>query len=513
MPAAKYITKEELLTYLPNTNGYKSSILILNKDTYKYGDKFTIRCELHGDTNRMVRDFIELKQCCGKCIYKTNNQHLVKIYTKEYLSSLFENVSVLEDGRCKDKIKCTCKIHGNFETTVITLIKSKTGNCRPCGYILANSKKFLDKTSAYYIEKCIEKFGDKFEYPNNLKDITSCRSLITVKCKKHNELFIYGLNNFLRPGTNPGCKQCFYESSINNLPKCNTSNAENELVDFIKSIYSDEILTSNRTLLGNGQELDIVLPKLKIAFEFNGVYWHSSNRKPNNYHKIKTELAESIGYKLIHIYEDEWYNNKEIIKSRIFNMLGKNSVKIYARSCIIKEVSPKESSEFLNTNHLQGNVNGKIKLGLYFNDELISIMTFGKLRKALGVKNTNGSFELLRFASKLNTTVIGGANKLFKHFIKYYNPNYILSFADRSWSNSVNNIYTTLNMKQLKPTEPGYYYYEISTKITKHHRFNFRKDKLIKLGYDSKLTEFEITDQMGLLRVYNSGNLKFEWHK
>lgn len=513
MPAPKYITKNELLSILPSTRGHELSKIILDKEEYKYSDKFTIHCDIHGDTLRMVRDFVELKQCCGKCSVKNNNKSLIKKYNKEHLSSLFENISVLEDGRCHDKVKCNCKIHGDFTTTVITLIKSKTGNCKHCGYVLANSKKFLDRSPEYYLKKCIEKFGDTFEYPDNLKTIISSRSLINVKCKKHNRDFTYGLNNFLRPGSKPGCKLCSLESAKDNLPNGKVSNLETEIKDYIGSIYSGEILTSNRSLLPSKEELDIVLPEIKIAFEVNGIYWHSSLRKPKDYHKNKTDGAESIGYKLIHIYEDDWYNSKEIVKSRISNVLGKNNQKIYARNCTIKEISAKESLKFLELNHLQGAINSSIKIGLFYNDELVEVMTFSKLRKSLGNNSQDGSFELLRLASLKNTNIIGGANKLFKYFISKYQPKYILSFADRSWSNTNKNIYQKLGMTLVGNTIPGYYYYDVSTKITKYHRFNFRKDKLIKLGYDKSLTEFDITDKMGLLRVYNSGNLKFEWIK
>ena len=61
-------------------------------------------------------------------------------------------------------------------------------------------------------------------------------------------------------------------------------------------------------------------------------------------------------------------------------------------------------------------------------------MTFCKPRKNLGQKTNDNEYELLRFCNKLNTIIIGGANKMFKQFIKDYNPNSVISYADRRWN-------------------------------------------------------------------------------
>ncbi len=82
--------------------------------------------------------------------------------------------------------------------------------------------------------------------------------------------------------------------------------------------------------------------------------------------------------------------------------------------------------------HLQGKDNSSIRLGLFYNDVLVSVMTFGKLRRALGYRQSKwGQFELMRFVSDYNYNVIGGASKLYSHFVKNYNPNTVISYADR----------------------------------------------------------------------------------
>ena len=128
--------------------------------------------------------------------------------------------------------------------------------------------------------------------------------------------------------------------------------------------------------------------------------------------------AEDAGIRLVHIFEDEWYFKQEIVKSMISNILGKTKRKIYARKCKIKEVGRFEKKLFLDKNHIQGDVVTNINIGLYYEGELVSLMCFGKRRVNLGKKTTNeGEYELLRFCNLLNTSVIGGASKLFKYFI------------------------------------------------------------------------------------------------
>lgn len=178
---------------------------------------------------------------------------------------------------------------------------------------------------------------------------------------------------------------------------------------------------------------------------------------------------------MIHIWEDDWLYKNDIIKSILLNVIGK-SRRIYARKCEVREVSSKESSLFLKTNHLQGKVNSSIKLGLYHEGELVSLMTFGSLRRSLGHKSNNGYYELLRFCNKLNTTVVGGASRLFKRFLEQYNPISVISYANRDWSNG--NLYKQLGFKFDGYTKPGYHWI---VNGLRENRYKYRKDILVKM--------------------------------
>jgi hypothetical protein len=294
------------------------------------------------------------------------------------------------------------------------------------------------------------------------------------------------------------CTEC------NPLNSYSKSGREIKFQNFIEEIYKDKLILNNNNIIG--KELDVFLPKLKLAFEFNGLYWHNELYKPNNYHQEKTELAEKHGIKLIHIYEDDWIYKQDIVKSRILNLLGKSD-KIYARKCNIKEINnPTLIRNFLEKNHLQGFATSKIKIGLFYNDELVSLMTFGNKRKPMGQKSSEGTYEMLRFCNKLNTNIVGGASRLFKYFIDQYIPKEVISYADRSWSQG--NLYEKLGFELVHKTKPNYYY--VVDGVRKY-RFGFRKDRLIKEGSDPNKTEKDIMIEKNIYRIYDSGHLKYKY--
>ena len=162
----------------------------------------------------------------------------------------------------------------------------------------------------------------------------------------------------------------------------------------------------------------------------------------------------------------------------------------------------KIKTKFLNENHIQGTVGGKINYGLYYDDELITIMTFGNGRNVMN--GSNYEWELLRFCNKINHSVIGGASKLLKHFIKENNPTNIISYADIRWSDG--NLYNKLGFNYKNSSNPNYYYV-VNKK--REHRYKFRKDILVSEGFDSNKTEKQIMTERGYNRIYDCGNLVY----
>jgi hypothetical protein len=146
---------------------------------------------------------------------------------------------------------------------------------------------------------------------------------------------------------------------------------------------------------------------------------------------------------------------------------------------------------------LQGNSKSKINIGLYYNNELVSLMSFGSLRKSLGSKSIHGNYELHRFCNKLNTSVISGVSKLLKYFIKSYKFNMIISYYDKSFG--FKSFYDSIGFKLISETPINYFYLKSSIRL---HRYNYRKSNLIKMGYDISLTENEITKKKLDSNVY-----------
>jgi hypothetical protein len=279
------------------------------------------------------------------------------------------------------------------------------------------------------------------------------------------------------------------------------SNMELELLGFIKLNYKGEIKTNIKSIIN--KELDIYLPELGLAFEFNGLYWHSEEYKDKNYHISKTNECSVINIQLIHIWEDDWTYRKDIVKSIIINKLVK-SERIFARKCKVKIVNNLEVRNFLDENHIQGFVGSRVKIGLYYNEELISLMTFGLLRKSLGQINKDGSYELIRFCNKKGYSVVGGASKLFKYFLNNFIVDEIISYSDSSRSNG--NLYEKLGFEFSHQSAPNYYY--IIDGVRKH-RFNYRKDKLVKSGADINKTELQIMTDFGYIRIFDCGSKKW----
>jgi hypothetical protein len=168
-------------------------------------------------------------------------------------------------------------------------------------------------------------------------------------------------------------------------------------------------------------------------------------------------------------------------------------------------VSNSDALKFLNDNHLQGYVNSSIRVGLYYGDELVSLMAFGKKRGSLGNKGKQNDWELYRFCNKLNTSIAGGASKLLKYFINNYHPNSIESFSSNDISNG--ELYKTLGFSYLSITKHSYWY--IDKDMNRYHRFKFRKSELVKNGENPSESEFEIMKAKGYYRIYDSGQTKY----
>ena len=295
-------------------------------------------------------------------------------------------------------------------------------------------------------------------------------------------------------------------------PMCSKhhSKAELEIYKLVRSYFPDTI-SGDRKIL-NGLELDVYVPSKNIAIEYCGLYWHSEQQGKNSkYHLNKLDLCKEQGIDLITIFEDEYINRSEVVISRIKNKLGvSDSERVYARKCVIKEIEPKVKNEFLNKFHLQGADSSSVKLGAFYKDKLVSVMTFSRPSISKGSYNKIDTYELNRFCSDSSYLVIGIASKLFKYFTRNYEFKYCFSFGDKRWSSG--NVYKNLGFEKEYDTKPNYWYIIDGER---KHRYNYRKSELNKKLkiFNPELSEYKNMLENGLDRIWDQGSVKWRYIK
>lgn len=462
-----------------NTCGAPTRFISFNKGYTKYC------CPGCASKNHEVK---EHKKITSYNHYGVSNPSQSKEIQKKKEKTCLErygvtNTSKLKSNRLKQKQTCLEKYgdehYNNIEKSKQTCLKRYGVK-----YFLAN-KDVIDKIT----ETCLEKYGGRGNASEILREKTRKTCLEKYGDPSYNNrnkaketmLKLYGSETY---------REC--------MPHKNT-NIENFITNILNK-YNITYETNNRLIL-NGKEIDIYIPSKNLAIECNGCYWHDDKHKPMRYHFEKYKECMDKNIQLLTFWDDQIYRCPDIVSSIIKSKLGIYEKRLYARNCEIKILDPQTSKHFLVKNHIQGAVNSSIKLGLYYENELVSVMTFGKNRKCV-----NGiiDWELYRFCNKLNIQVIGGASKLFSYFIKQYNPISISSFSSNDISNG--DLYKLLGFE--KKSETISYWYIKNYK--RYHRFNFTKANLIKMGFDKTKTEKQIMTENKYYRIYDAGQTRWE---
>jgi hypothetical protein len=288
------------------------------------------------------------------------------------------------------------------------------------------------------------------------------------------------------------------------------SKYEDELVDYVKSIYSGKLILNSKGII-TPYELDIYIPEKKLAIEFNGNYWHSTIYKDKYYHQQKTIKCAKQGIRLIHIFEYEWKNSsfQEKIKNCLKQILTDSNI-IYARNTEVKEISASESKPFLEKYHFQNDTtSSSIRLGCFYKDKLVGVMTFGKPRF-----NNKYEYELHRLCWRPGIKVVGGLEKLFSYFTKTYNPQSVLTYSDIS--KFAGNSYTKIGFTPVQPnpiTEPNYKWVS-PTSNDVLSRYQTQKYRLLEQGLGTEdQTEDEIMEDNNYFKIYDCGSIALQWAK
>lgn len=457
-------------------------------DEVKLDTVVTNLCPLHGEFSHTIKQHIILKSGCPKCAGRNisleerkNQAH--KIHNNEYDYSLWTADQILVKTT---KLKIICKIHGIFEQTLNTHIHSKAGcpKCRIDKQRRTNTKKYgADHHKQKHFSVNTHQYLSDFDWLYE-QHVNQKRTQLEIA----NEL-----------GINVTTVGRYLEKF--NIPKQYgvSSQSEKELVDWLH-LYTN-VITNSRSII-SPYELDIYLPEYKLAIEYCGLYWHSEQAgKDKWYHKRKYDMCNDKHIQLLTIFEDEWFNKKKIVKTKIESLINSDQrERIYARKCKIVSVTSNEKRDFFEAYHIQGNGPGSINYGLTFNNNLVAVISF--------IKNDD-TFYLNRYATSAH--VIGGFSKLLEHFKRNNQWKKLITFADNRWSNGHLYAQTGWTLEKILP--PDYYYSPDA--LQRVHKFNYRRKNLPFLlkTFDENKSEKENCDDNNILRIWDCGKQKFVMYK
>lgn len=484
-------TKQDHLDFINEVHGdlFDYTEWMLDSTPFTNKTKIPISCSIHGTFYQSLNNHKSGAGCpgCSGNDKKTRDQYIstfIERYGERYTYELWTDL----EFTAHTKIPIVCPIHGEFNQSINGHIRGH--GCPECKQTKMESTNVERYGVSNYNQSHISpialvKLDDpKWVYAQHV----TCKRPLTDIAQELGVWPIAVQNRLERFGI----PQMYHQHSVGR------SIAEKEICDYLTEL-GIEFETSNRTII-KPKELDIVIESHKLAIEYCGLYWHSNanDRMTPSYHKNKMDNCSDAGYRLLTIFEDEWLEHPEIVKSKIAAILNKDTrSRVYARKCDVVEVSTSCRDVFLDINHIQGTGPGSLTYGLSYEDEIVAVMTF--------VRKSDGSWILNRYAT--SCSVVGGFTKLLRHFERANTWTEIVSFADMRWS--VGGVYESCGFELDGKLPPDYAYIIGSERI---HKFNFRHSRLkVRMGddYDPSLSESQNAAKAGLYKIYNCGLLRY----
>jgi hypothetical protein len=541
-------------------------------DTFEYDEgsykgaakKVRIKCSKHGWFKQAASDHTNKGAGCKKCaldyvafLKRLTREEFIERATKAHNGKF--DYSRVEYVNTSTPVIITCPKHGAFRQIPTQHMAGR--GCKKCASIVTN------KLNTIGVEERVAKlravYGDKFDYslvddrsltqpltlicpehgPFKVKmhDWTGCtkcntrafrekaqRAFIEAATLAHNGFYSYDKVEYVRAfdAVIIGCpvhgdylQVPVWHQTGSRCPKCaqnGTSRLEDEIFAFVASLEPAAVQGSMK-LVEKG-EIDIYCPGPQVAFEVNGLYWHSTGAPgrtkewPKEHMPLKTSQCSELGIRLIHYYEDEWNYRQEQVKQHIRSCLGLLGAKVAARKCVVADVPIAEARAFLDAHHIQGATRvgshpGRTA-GLYSPEgALVAVMAFSPVVSRRGQAADPRHWELTRFASSVQ--VVGGASKLLAHFARA-NPQMelLVSYSDKRISQG--NLYEKLGFAKAGTSPPDYTYVVKDKRV---HKSNFTKARIRKKHpevWSPDKTEWEMTSELGLHRIYNCGLDKWE---
>ena len=466
----------------------------------KIHDKTTIICPIHGEFEQSF-NVHRMGSGCKKC----SNENMIasKKHSPEQLKEKFIKDAKKVHGNkydyskvsyvgksAKDKVEILDKNFGSFFQTYGNHVTLKHGHPSPKAFmsnkILSIFGSIKDRRKNFLVE-ARKIHNNLYTYPYLKKEFSGYASTITIVCPTCGEIKQWAYNHM----KGHGCKNC------------KRSAIEREIENWLSTTFPNiKIEIGRRDIIS--RELDIYIPKYKVAVEIGGIFYHS--KVDSSYHAKKQNECAALGIHLFTLFDVDWFQKKAIIKSMLRNSLGKTKNKISARKCSIEVIDGNEAKEFLIANHLQGYSPSTVNIGLIFEDTLVSILTLGKPRF-----NKNFQWEIIRFGSIRNTLVQGGFSRLWNFFIKKFQPKNCITYANLRWGTG--KVYSQVGFSWLRKSAPAQWYSKVDGKRVWIHRTKVQKHRLEKLldKFDPKLTAEENLKNNHWVSIYDCGNNVYAW--
>ena len=245
----------------------------------------------------------------------------------------------------------------------------------------------------------------------------------------------------------------------------------------------------------------LFIPEHQLFLHLIDLQSFQNNVLRNNYFQEFSDKINAQNQRIIHLWEDVYLSKTELVNARILAIMGVFT-RLHGRHCFVKRIDKPSADNFLKINHLQDSVKAKSKYGLFLKpqyverfsgtveggaDFLIAVATFSGARTMkIGERAGKRSYELIRFASLKDYVVVGGMDKLLKAFSEEHQPDDIMSYADRDWSDGRS--YDKLGFSKIENSSPQTFFINLRTL--------------------KRLSIREITDDK-CLEIFNAGSIKF----
>jgi hypothetical protein len=448
--------------------------------------RVTIVCPKHGPFTQTPKHHLGngRGRDCPQCAYEKSASRSREKAASKFVDDARSvhgqryNYTKSEYVHSKQKLKIICPDHGEFEKSPNAHLKGQ--GCPKCTRNKCADVRRIGKSE--FIRRSNLKHDSRYDYSN--ANYRNLHDKIEIICPDHGSFFQLAYNHL----NGSGC------------PICPTiiSKPHQELIDFVRPLV-DDILINDRSRI---YPLEIDVLSGNIGIEMHGLYYHSydapESRTQKERHHHKWKVANESGIMLLQIFEDEWIYKRRIVESMIRTRLGLSAT-IGARNCRVVDIDHKTYRSFCESHHVYGCKNAKYRYGLIYDNNLMSIMSFNR---------KGNHYEMERLCSKLDTVVVGGASKLYKHFISEVRPTKVVSYCDLRYGTGA--VYENLGMVMTRITRPNYFY--INGHV-RQSRIKFQKHKLAKIlsGFDDSKTESENMFEHGYRRIWDAGHMKFEW--